>query len=1046
MSFNPAVFSIRNRLLILLVIIGTIVAGMAAYGSLPRFEDPEFTIRRAVVVTPYPGGSPMEVATEVTQRLEREIGQMQEVKEIVSTSEAGQSRIEVEIKYEFGRNKEQLQIVWTKLRNRVADAARLLPPGAGPSIVNDDFGDVFGIFYMLTADGYSPAELYDYAEKLRTDLSGVEGVGKVVLSGEQREAFYVEIMRERVAALGLSVQSVYQDLAQQNSVVAAGSVRVGDQRLEIVPTGEIDSVEELRDLPVMTGQEGAVVRLGDLARVTRGYVDPPMQILRYNGRPAVGMGISNATGTNVVEVGEAIEAKLRASESDRPIGIEIHEFYHQGKVVSDAIGDFVINVATALVIVVVTLLIFMGWRSAVVIGAVLMLTVAATLAGMNAGGIPMHRISLGALIIALGMMVDNAIVVVEGMLVGLKQGKNRLEAARAIVGQMLWPLLGGTLVGIIAFAPIGLAPGQVAEYTNHLFWVVMISLLFSWFFAVTVAPFLANWLFEKEEDAAASGTDRETGFDAGHDGLEDEAAPQREAGRIGTAYREWLARALRHRWRTMGLTGGLFAVSLVGFAFVEQGFFPASTTPHLMVDYWLPAGTDIERTNADLEEIEEDLATMDGVTDVQTVVGMGTLRYKLVYQPEAPTSSFGQMILRVEDASTLERLQADVHAYLQKNAPEARAKVWLFELGPGGGSKIEAQFSGPDPAVLQSLAQQAKDVFAEDEAAILVKDDWREQVPVIHPLYSETRARRLGVSREDVAEALQGTFAGRPIGVFREGDDLIPIIARSPESETRDAQNMEAIQVFSASGASLPLQEVIDGFETRWRHSQIQRIDQRWAINAQADPAPGETANRLLDRVRGDIEAIELPSSYHFEWDGQEGTSTEAIDSLIGVVPLGVIGMVLVVIVLFNAVRQPVIIFMIVPLAIIGVTIGLLITGIAMEFIAILGVLSLSGLLIKNAIVLVDQMDIEIGEGKPRFDAIIEAAYDRARPVILSSLTTVLGVIPLLFDAFFKAMAVVLAFGLAFGTVLTLFVVPVLYAIFFKIGPDETAAEPQGAS
>ena len=336
MSFNPAVFSIRNRLLILLVIIGTIVAGMAAYGSLPRFEDPEFTIRRAVVVTPYPGGSPMEVATEVTQRLEREIGQMQEVKEIVSTSEAGQSRIEVEIKYEFGRNKEQLQIVWTKLRNRVADAARLLPPGAGPSIVNDDFGDVFGIFYMLTADGYSPAELYDYAEKLRTDLSGVEGVGKVVLSGEQREAFYVEIVREGVAALGLSVQSVYQDLAQQNSVVAAGSVRVGDQRLEIVPTGEIDSVEELRDLPVMTGQEGAVVRLGDLARVTRGYVDPPMQILRYNGRPAVGMGISNATGTNVVEVGEAIEAKLRASESDRPIGIEIHEFYHQGKVVSDA--------------------------------------------------------------------------------------------------------------------------------------------------------------------------------------------------------------------------------------------------------------------------------------------------------------------------------------------------------------------------------------------------------------------------------------------------------------------------------------------------------------------------------------------------------------------------------------------------------------------------------------------------------------------------------------------------------------------------------------
>ena len=1036
MGFNPAVFAIRNRLIIMIVIVGTLIAGLNAYRTLPRFEDPEFTIRRAVIVTPYPGAAPMEVASEVSERLEREIGQMQEVKEITSTSQAGRSRIEVEIKYEYGRTKDQLAIVWGKLRHRVQDAQRLLPPNAGPSIVNDDFGDVYGIFYILTANGYSPAELYDYAKQLRTELSGVEGVAKVVLTGEQREAFYLEISRERVAALGLSVQQVYQDLASQNAVVPAGSVRIDDRRLEIQPTGEIRSVEQLADLPVSTGDDGVVVRLGDIAEVSRSYVEPPGEILRYNGKAAVGMGISNATGTNVVEIGDAVETKLEERKGDRPIGIEVEEFYHQGKVVSESIRSFVINVITALVIVVVTLLVFMGLRSAVIIGAILILTVMATLAVMNVGGIPMHRISLGALIIALGMMVDNAIVVVEGMLVSVRQGKDRLAAARDIVGQMLWPLLAGTLVGIIAFAPIGLAPGQVAEYTNHLFYVVMISLLFSWFFAVTVAPFLANWLFKTDAEQAREDEEDEAGPEAGQKGEKEE---KQEPGRIGRTYRRWLTEALRKRRVVMGATLAMFALSVVGFTFVQQGFFPASTTPQLLVDYWLPAGTDIRRTSTDLAEIEKKLARMEGVTDVQTIVGGGTLRYKLVYQPEAPDPSFGQMILRVDEDADLETLRADVQHALARGYPQAQTKAWLFELGPGGGSKIEAQFSGPDPAALQDLAEQAKGLMAEDSEAILVKDDWRQPVPVVQPLYSESRGRRLGVTRQDMAEALQANFSGRQIGVFREGDDLIPILARAPEQETRNAANMETIPVFSASGAVVPLAEVVNGFDTEWRFSQVQRIDQRWAINAQADPAPGETANRLLARLQEDIETIDLPYGYDLEWDGQEGTSSEAIDSLASVLPLGGIAMVLVVVLLFNAIRQPVIIFLIVPLLIIGVVLGLLLTGTAMEFIAILGVLSLSGLLIKNAIVLVDQMDIEIASGKPRFDAIVDASFDRARPVVMSSLTTVLGVIPLFLDAFFKAMAVVLAFGLSFATMLTLFVVPVLYAMFFRVDNSETA-------
>ncbi len=1015
---GPAEFAIKNRLISVIVIALALVGGWQAYQNMPRFEDPEFTIREAVVVTPYPGATPEEVANEVTEALETAIQQMQEVHEIRSVSSAGMSRLTVEIKYEFSPTKDDLQIIWGKLRNKVEDAQSSLPPGAGRSIVNDDFGDVYGLYYLVTGDGFTPRELYSYAKTLRTELLTAEGVAKVALHGVQSEVIYVEISRERAAALGVSVGQVYDDLARQNSVVSAGDVRIGNRRLAIEPTGKVVSVDAIENVVVSTASSGALVYLRDIASVRRAYREPPSLQVRYNGQPAIALGVSNVTGANVVQMGRAIEALLAEEEARRPLGIELHEYYHQAKVVNAAVQDFALNVFLALAIVLVTLLIFMGLRSGVVIGAVLLLTIAATLAIMDFMGIPMHRISLGALIIALGMLVDNAIVVTEGVLVGVQQGRRKLDTAKEIVSRTQWPLLGGTVVGILAFAPIGLAPGSTAEYTGHLFWVVMISLLLSWVFAITAVPLFADLLFAERANTTG---------DLGRES------------RFARGYKGFMRLVLGRRWVTVGIAVGLFVISMWGFRFVKAGFFPASTTPQIVVDYWLPEGTDISQTEADVVEVEEWLMDLDGVTGVQALVGQGGLRFMLVYGPEPPNSAYGHFLIQTEDYEQISRLAPQIQQFLDEQFPDAQAKVWRFQLGPGGGSKIEAAFSGPDPIVLRRLANQAKAIMAADGSAISIQDDWRQQVSVIRPVYSETRGRRLGISREDVANALQTNFSGRNVGVYREGDDLIPIVARAPARERADAENMGEIRVVSqVSGRSVPLSETVDGFETAWRNSQLRRVNRVWTIKAQSDPLPQELASDLLQKLRPEIEALELPDGYRLEWDGEYGNSTEANSSLASTLPLGFLAMVLVVVVLFNAVRQPLIIFLVVPLALIGVVLGLVVSQTPLEFMAILGLLSLSGLLIKNAIVLVDQMDIEIREGKPRYDAVIDSATSRVRPVSMGALTTVLGVLPLFGDPFFKSMAVVLVFGLTFATLLTLIVVPALYAIFFGIRANET--------
>lgn len=1023
---NLAEFTIKNTVLSVIVILLTILSGWLAYQNMPRFEDPEFTIRVAQIVTQYPGASPLEVAEEVTEPLERAIQQLQEVDIIESVSSAGVSELKVEIKYEFSKTKSALQVIWTKLRNKVRDAERRLPPGTQSPQVYDDFGDVYGLYYFITGEGYTPVELRRYAKALQNDLLQIEGVAKVSLGGALQETIYVEISREDAAALGVSVNNIYNVLTKQNAVVSAGDVGIGDQRIVIDPSGAIDSVEAIRNLLVSTSAEGRIIYLRDIAYVWRGYQTPPRTLFHYNGQPAIALGVSGVLGGNIVKIGRAVDEKIAESESRRPIGIELHEYYHQGKVVKASVQNFLLNVVAALGIVIVTLLIFMGLKSATVIGAILLLTIFATLATMNVVGIPMHRISLGALIIALGMMVDNAIVVTEGILVGVQHGQKKLEIAKTVVSRTKWPLLGGTLVGIIAFAPIGFAPGDTAEFTGHLFWVILISLLFSWVFAMTLTPLFCFRLFKEPLAAASDGKKGESGF--------------------FRLYKSFMRGALRIRVIVVAAVTVLFLLSLWGFQFVKEGFFPASTTPQIVVDYWLPQGTDITRTQRDIREAESFLARLEGVNAVESSIGAGGIRYMLIYPPESPNSAYAQILARVDDYRTIDGLMPQIQDFIDERFPDAQAKVWRFILGPGGGSKIEATFKGPDPKVLRQLADQAKAIMIADGGALSIQDDWRQPVSVIEPVYAESKGRRAGVSREDLASALQTNFSGKQVGVYREGDDLLPIISRAPADERVSVADIRNIQVLSSvTGRTVPIAQVTDDFRTIWRDGLLRRENRVWTIKAQCDPYPGKLASELLNRIRPDIEAIELPDGYTLEWDGEYGDSEKSNENLASTLPFGLLAMVLTVFVLFGTVRQPVVIWLVVPLALIGVVVGLVTTQLPLEFMGILGILSLSGLLIKNAIVLVDQIDLEIGSGKPRYDAVIDAAASRVRPVMMGALTTVLGVIPLFFDAFFQSMSVVLISGLSFATLLTLVIVPVLYAMFFNIRRTEVASALGGS-
>ncbi|EOX3354608.1 efflux RND transporter permease subunit VexK [Vibrio cholerae] len=1011
-----AAYFINNRVISWMVSLIFLIGGTAAFFNLGRLEDPAFTIKDAMVVTSYPGATPQQVEEEVTYPLEKAIQQLTYVDEVNSISSRGLSQITVKMKNNYGPD--DLPQIWDELRRKVNDLKGALPPGVNPPLVIDDFGDVYGILLAVTGEGYSYKELLDYVDYLRRELELIDGVSKVSVSGQQQEQVFIEISMKRISTLGISPQTVFNLLSTQNLVSDAGAIRIGSEYIRIHPTGEFDDVEKLGDLILSERGAQGLIYLRDVAEVKRGYVEVPSNVITFNGKLALNVGVSFAQGVNVVEVGQRFDRRLAELKYQQPIGIDIAEVYSQPKEVDKSVSGFVVSLGQAVAIVIIVLLFFMGLRSGLLIGLILLLTVLGTFIFMQYFKIDLQRISLGALVIALGMLVDNAIVVVEGILIGTQKGRTRLQAATDIVTQTKWPLLGATVIAVTAFAPIGLSEDATGEYCGTLFTVLLISLMLSWFTAISLTPFFAD-LFFRGQKAPASG---------------EESDPYQ--GFIFVVYRRFLEFCMKRAWLTMGVLVLGLAASLYGFTKVKQAFFPSSTTPMFMVDVWMPEGTDIRATDAILLELEKWLSAQESVDSVTTTAGKGLQRFMLTYSPEKSYAAYGEIITRVTDYQQLAALMARFRAHLDARYPQINYKLKQIELGPGGGAKIEARIVGSDPTVLRSIAAQVMDVMYADPGAYNIRHDWRERTKVLEPQFNESQARRYGITKADVDEFLAMSFSGKTIGVYRDGTTLMPIVARLPEEERVDIRNIEGMKIWSpALSEYIPLQQVTLGYEMRWEDPLIVRKNRKRMLTVMADPdlLGEETAATLQQRLQPQIEAIPLPPGYFLEWGGEYESSSDAKASLFKTMPLGYLFMFLITVFLFNSVKESLIVWLTVPLAVIGVTTGLLALNTPFGFMALLGFLSLSGMLLKNGIVLLDQIEIEMHSGKDPYLAVVDASLSRVRPVCMAAVTTILGMIPLLPDIFFRPMAVTIMFGLGFATVLTLIVVPVLYRLFHHV-------------
>jgi len=919
------------------------------------------------------------------------------------------------------------------LRRKIRDVENSLPPGVQRPVVSDDFGDVFGFQLALVGDGFSYAEMEHYAKALKKELSVVKGVARVDLWGAQKKIVYVDVSQAQLSQLGVSDESIARTLQEQNMVVDAGGVDTQARRYRIAPTGEFKSPQDIADLtirpslsdtitsmPPTTEQavrSSELMRIGDIAEIKSGYLDPPFTMMRFNGQPAIGLSISNIPGVNIVTLGKAIDERLNNLISVLPIGIEVFRVHWQSDIVAEAVNGFMVNFAEAVGIVLLVLTIAMGWRMGIIIGSALILTILASFIVMAVMKIDLQRMSLGALVIALGMMVDNAIVVADGIAIRFQQGMDRKKAAIEAASQPSMPLLGATVIAVMAFYPIVASNEGAGEYCLTLFSVVAISLLLSWIISVTVTPLQCLDMLPLAK--------------------QDQEGRDPYGGKFYGLFRGFLARIIRIRYVFLACMVILLIAAGVGFGQVKNLFFPDSSMPKLMIDYYAPEGARIQKVAADLTKAEQKLMADPRIESVSTFIGAGPPRFYLPVEPEKPNPSYAQLIVNVHDFRDVDKLIEELDPWFQENYPQAMVPIRKFGVGPSRTWKFEARISGPavaDPNTLRALADEGVRILEKSPLAGDSQTNWRQRVQKVVPKYSQERGRWTNVTRDDIAKATKRAYDGRPIGLYREQDDLIPIVLRHQEEDRSRVSDLDVIQVQPAlSTATLPLTQVTDEVVTEWEDPMIWRRDRRRAIYVQSNPILGVTLPTLWESVAPEFEAIKLPPGYTMEWGGEYESSRDSQRSLIpGMVPAAVI-VLFIIVALFNAFRPPLIILLTIPFALIGITAGLLGTDTPFGFMALLGAMSLAGMMIKNAIVLLDQINLEQAEGKPPYDAVLDSALSRLRPVVLAAATTVLGVIPLLQDVFWVGMATTIMAGLTFGTILTMGLVPVLYATLFRI-------------
>ncbi|MEC7838759.1 MAG: efflux RND transporter permease subunit [Chlamydiota bacterium] len=1040
-------YAIESKAVTYFVCALLLLGGVISFFSLGQLEDPVFSVKTAVVVTQYPGASPEQVEMEVTDRIEKAIQEIPQLKDLYSISRAGESIITVDIKPQYWSD--QLPQVWDELRKKVRDVATQLPPESEPPKVMDDFGFVYGFLLAMTGEGFTYEELEDYAEEVKKELNLVKGVSRVELWGVQPKVVYVDVTEQQLAQLNLTSATVLDTLQKQNVVVDAGSLDVGTQRFRMSPTGAFTSPEEIGDLViraktndiignVMAANEttpddpnalekvidetsSSVIRIKDVANVYKGYKEPPLTLMRYNGKPAIGIQIAGMDDANIVTVGQGLYARLEKLMAQLPIGIEIGKIAWQSDLVSESVNSFLVSLVQAIIIVLIVLVIPSGFRMGAIVGIDLILTILGTFIVMAIMQIPLQRMSLGALIIALGMMVDNSIVVSDGIAVRFREGMNRKKAAAESAMGPAFPLFAATIIAVMAFYPIYASAEDAGEYCRTLFIVVAAALTISWLVALLITPLQCMDMLPEAKNSK--------------DNSEQKSEYDKPFYRM---FRKLLTKLIKFRFMTMAVLVGMLMISFVGFGFVSQLFFPDSSRPQLMIDFWGPEGERIEQLSSDLKTIEDKILESEYVENVSTFIGAGPPRFYLPVDPEKAYPNYAQLVVTLHDYKKIPAFLTEFEPWITANATRTMVRFRKYGVGPSNTWKFEARVTGPNDADLVELRSLGDEILNVSKASSLGRDwklDMMNRRLKVVPEYDQKRGRWSAVTRTDIADALKRGHDGVVAGLYREQDHLLPIVFRNVKDERkRLASNIGAVQVKpDQTVESIPLLQVVKDVLPVWEDPLIIRWNRRRSVTVQGTPVDGVTYVELKKAVIEEIDKVKLPTGYELEWFGEEDSTKSAQKSLLPGVAPAVVAVLLLLVMVFNDFRPIYVILLTIPFAAIGVTWSLLIFDIPFGFLALLGAMSLAGMMNKNIVVLLDACNENLANGMSRYDSIIEAAITRVRPVLLAAGTTVLGVIPLLSDVFWVAMAVTIMGGLAFGSILTLVVVPVLYSIFYNV-------------
>lgn len=1008
---NLSTFALRQKTFVIFFSVLCIVAGIYSYFVLGKLEDPTFTVKSAVVVTLYPGATAKEVEELVTDKVETRLQEMSEQWKLRSLSRPGSSMIFIDLKESV--TSDELPQQWDLLRRKVEDVKLELPAQAQISIVQDEFSQVYGMVFSVYGEDTPMHDLKNYARELQRRIKAVNGIKKVQLHGIREQVVNIDVSDERMAKTNISVAELANQLNSQNLPVRAGDFDFGNDRLRVEQTGHFRSIEDIKNLMIRTGVNGiesGIIRLGDVADVSMGYADPPLTLSRFNGQNAVTLAVSPDSGINVVSIGDELQAVLDDFQAQLPLGTNIGVVAYQPEEVNKAISNFGINLLESVLIVFAVLLIFMGWKSAVIVGISLLLNILFTLVFMKLTGVDLQRVSLGSFILALGMLVDNAIVITDLFQAKLRKGIERSEAVSQSIKEMAVPLLAATVIAALGTAPVLFSQTDSAEFSLSIVQVLCSSLILSWVIAMIITPLMC-WAFIKPEPEGS----------------------QKPMSKAGQAYQKAVSWTVDNPKRTILYVMPFLLATALAYPLMSVNFMPSSDRTIVFLDYWLPNGGRIDKTSEDMKKIEQWLLKQPQVASISSYIGESAPRFSVTIEPEPLDQSYGQILINTKTFEDIEPLKIAGDKWLNKTFPYAEPRFRDLKLATKDKFSIEARFAGPDPKVLQQLSLQAQNILRAHQHTNYVRDNWRQESKLMRPIINQEEARLAGINRTDIALAISRVTEGVRIGTLRHEDDLLAIKLRSSNSSL---EHFENIPVRSLLGThSVPLGQVVDDIKIVGEQSMLWRYDRLPAITVQAG-VTGDTASNVRNRLKDEIEAIELPHGYTMEWGGEYYDEHRSINDLMTQTPKASVLMLIILVAMFGAYRQPLIIIITLPLASIGIVWSLLLLDKPFGFMAIIGMICLSGMIIKNGIVLMDQIELERRAGTPLSVAIKEATMNRTMAISMAALTTALGMIPLLTDRLFDQMAATIIGGLSAASVLSLFIMPALYKLFFGRDPD----------